>query len=58
MATVSGGGRKNKLQADGGEAIVGEREQERVTEGEDPGGILEGGAGVPGQPKRTVTSAH
>ena len=43
VTTVSGGGRKTKLQADGGEAIGGDREQALEREGEGPVGISEGG---------------
>ena len=46
MTTVYGGGPQNNRQAEGGEAIGGERKQARAREGEGPGGILEGGGRV------------
>ena len=43
VTTVSGGGRKTKLQADGGEAIGGDREQALERDWEGPFVISEGG---------------
>ena len=58
MTTVYGGGGQTKRQADGGEAIRGEREQARAREGEGPGKSWRGGTGGPGQLTRTGKVAH